>query len=83
MAQAVSLDPKFTKEPAFTGIPACSGVVSGKPVFSKEDAINCKEPCILVTEETTPDDIAGMRAAVGIMTMVGGMTSHAAVVARA
>lgn len=83
LAQLASLDPKFTKEPAFQGIPACSGVVTGKPVFTKEDAINCKEPCILVTHETTPDDITGMFAAKGVVTMVGGLTSHAAVVARA
>lgn len=83
LAQMASLDPKFTKEPAFQGIPACSGIVSGKPVFTKEDAIKCKEPCILVTKETMPDDIEGMKAAKGIITMVGGMTSHAAVVARA
>ena len=83
LAQLASLDPKFTKEPAFTGIGACSGIVTGKPVFSKEDAINCKEPCILVTHETTPDDIAGMAKAKGVVTMVGGLTSHAAVVARA
>jgi phosphoenolpyruvate synthase/pyruvate phosphate dikinase len=82
LAQMATLDPKFTKAPAFQGIPACSGVVTGKPVFTKEDAIACKEPCILVTHETTPDDIAGMKAAVGIVTMNGGMTSHAAVVAR-
>lgn len=82
LAQMATLDPKFTKDPAFVGIPACSGVVSGKPVFSKADAINCKEPCILVSHETTPDDITGMKAAVGVVTMVGGLTSHAAVVAR-
>ena len=81
-AQEVTLDPKWTKEPAFIGIAACSGVVSGKPVFTKEDAIACTEPCILVTKETTPEDIAGMAAAVGVITMEGGMTSHAAVVAR-
>jgi pyruvate,phosphate dikinase len=82
LAQMATIDPKFTKQAAFTGIPACSGVVSGKPVFTKEDAINCKEPCILVTQETTPDDITGMKAARGVITMVGGLTSHAAVVAR-
>jgi pyruvate,orthophosphate dikinase len=82
LAQLASIDPKFTKPASFTGIPGCSGIVSGKPVFSKEDAINCKEPCILVTHETTPEDIAGMKKAKGIITMVGGMTSHAAVVAR-
>lgn len=81
-AQQVQLDPTFDAWPAFTGISACSGVVSGKPVFTKEDAINCTEPCILVTTETTPDDIAGMKAAVGIVTMTGGLTCHAAVNAR-
>lgn len=80
--QQAQLDPKFKKTEAFKGIPACSGVVTGKPVFTKEDAIDCKEPCILVTHETTPDDIAGMYAAAGVITMVGGLTSHAAVVAR-
>lgn len=83
IAQLASIDPAFTKDAAFTGIPACSGIVSGKPVFTKEDAINCKVPCILISHETTPEDIAGMKAAKGIITMVGGMTSHAAVVARA
>jgi len=82
LAQTVSLDPSWVKPALFTGIAACSGVVSGKPVFSKEAAIECKEPCILVTEETTPEDITGMKAAVGIITMHGGMTCHAAVVAR-
>jgi phosphohistidine swiveling domain-containing protein len=52
-------------------------------VFSSQEAVDCKEPCILVTHETTPDDIKGMAAAVGILTKTGGATSHAAVVARA
>lgn len=82
LAQLATIDPKFTKPASFTGIPGCSGIVSGKPVFTKEDAINCTVPCILVTHETTPEDIAGMKKAKGIITMVGGMTSHAAVVAR-
>jgi len=77
------LDPNFKEEPDFVGLPACPGVVSGKPVFSAEDAVNCTEPCILISHETTPDDIAGMNAAVGILTQTGGATSHAAVVARA
>jgi len=81
-AQLATVDEAFTVAPAFTGLPACSGVVTGKPVFTKEEAIECKESCILVTEETTPDDIAGMRAAVGVVTMKGGATCHAAVVAR-
>lgn len=83
LAQQASLAPGFDKDAAFQGIPACSGIVSGKPVFSKEDAIASKEPCILVTHETTPDDIAGMAKAKGVVTMVGGLTCHAAVVARA
>ena len=82
-AQLASIDPTWTKDAAYMGIPACNGVVTGKPVFTKEDAINCKEPCILVRHETTPDDIAGMKVAKGVVTMVGGMTSHAAVVVRA
>jgi phosphohistidine swiveling domain-containing protein len=82
LAQVVSLDPKFKKAPTYKGIPACSGIVTGKPVFSSKDAINCKEPCILITKETTPEDYEGMLSAVGVITMEGGLTSHAAVVAR-
>lgn len=82
LAQQRVIDPSFKDEPDLTGIPACSGVVTGRPVFSSIDAINCIEPCILVTKETTPNDIAGMDAAVGVLTMMGGATSHAAVVAR-
>ena len=67
-----SIDPKFKTKPDFTGLPACPGVVSGKPVFSSKDAVNCKEPCILITHETSPDDIAGMAAAKGILTQTGG-----------
>ena len=73
----------FSVEPHAVGKGACPGVVTGKPVFSSQDAVNCTEPCILVTPETNPDDIAGMAAAVGILTQTGGSTSHAAVVARA
>lgn len=77
------LDPSFDVAPDHVGLPACPGVVSGKPVFSAEDAVNCTEPCILISHETTPDDIKGMAAAIGILTQTGGATSHAAVVARA
>lgn len=77
------IDPKFDKKPLLTGLPACPGVAVGKPVFSSKEALECAEPCILVTHETTPDDIAGMNKAVGILTQTGGATSHAAVVARA
>lgn len=82
IAQQSVIDPDFTTEPDFVGIPACSGIVKGVVVTSAKSAIKCKQPCILVTQETTPDDIAGMNAAVGVLTMTGGATSHAAVVAR-
>ena len=78
-----SIDPKFKVAPNFTGLPACPGVSTGKPVFSSEDAVASTEPCILVTHETNPNDIAGMARAAGILTQTGGATSHAAVVARA
>lgn len=76
------IDPSFKTAPDATGIAAGGGIVSGIAVFSSENAVNCKEPCILVTQETDPDDIAGMNAARGILTATGGLTSHAAVVAR-
>lgn len=81
-----SIDPKFKTEANLVGIPACPGVVTGKPVFSVTDAVASAaagEPCILVSHETTPEDIKGMHASVGILTVHGGSTSHAAVVARA
>ncbi len=85
LANQPVLDPKFKNAPDFTGLPACSGVVTGIVCLSSVDAINMAkvgQTVILVTEETTPDDIGGMNAAVGILTMTGGSTSHAAVVAR-
>ncbi len=81
--QSPVIDPKFDQEPIMVGLPACNGVVSGRAVFSAEEAVDCPFPCILVTAETNPDDIAGMKAAIGILTATGGFTSHAAVVARA
>jgi pyruvate,orthophosphate dikinase len=76
------VDPKYKRKPDATGLFGSSGVATGKPVFSAQAAVECSEPCILVTEETDPDDIAGMNKAVGILTATGGQTSHAAVVAR-
>lgn len=76
------IDPTFDKAPLFKGIAAGGGVVTGVAVFDAETAVNCKTPCILVREETDPDDIKGMFASVGILTSTGGLTSHAAVVAR-
>jgi pyruvate,orthophosphate dikinase len=76
----------FKVAPNATGLPACNGVVTGRPVFSAKDAVKAAakgDKVILVTEETNPDDIAGMNAAVGVLTFTGGATSHAAVVARA
>lgn len=78
------IDAKWkAKNPANAkGISASNGCCTGVAVFSSKNAINCKEPCILLAEETTPDDIGGMNASVGILTSTGGLTSHAAVVAR-
>ena len=66
------------------GLPASPGAVSGKIVFSAGDAVQMAEqgPVVLVRKETVPDDIHGMDVSVGILTARGGMTSHAAVVAR-
>lgn len=77
-----SIDPSFKTKPDVVGIAAGGGIVSGVAMLDADSAVNCKEPCILVTEETDPDDIAGMNAARGILTATGGLTSHAAVVAR-
>ena len=67
------------------GLPASPGAAVGKVVFSADDAVRqveAGERVILVRVETSPEDIAGMKAAEGILTARGGMTSHAAVVAR-
>ncbi|MDX2113093.1 MAG: pyruvate, phosphate dikinase [Alphaproteobacteria bacterium] len=81
-----TLDPKATKTVLAKGLPASPGAASGKVVFSAEDAeemaLRHKEKVILVRIETSPEDIHGMHAAQGILTARGGMTSHAAVVAR-
>jgi len=81
-----TLDPKAKKAVLATGLPASPGAASGKVVFTAEDAesmaIEHREKVILVRIETSPEDIHGMHAAQGILTARGGMTSHAAVVAR-
>ncbi len=69
------------------GLPAGPGAAVGKLVFTAEDAVaavraDSKAQVILLREETNPEDVEGMRAAVGILTARGGMTSHAALVAR-
>ena len=81
------LDPASEKKAKAiaTGLPASPGGAVGKVVFTSEDAmdLNAKgEKAILVREETSPEDVEGMRAAAGILTARGGMTSHAALVAR-
>jgi pyruvate,orthophosphate dikinase len=81
------LDPEVekTKEPIARGLPAGPGGASGQIVFTQEDAVAWAKrgkDVILVREETSPEDIEGMRAAVAILTARGGMTSHAALVAR-
>jgi pyruvate, orthophosphate dikinase len=67
-----------------TGIAASPGAAVGRVAFSAEDAVAAAKnsPVLLIRKETTPDDIAGMDAAKGILTAIGGKSSHAAVVAR-
>jgi pyruvate,orthophosphate dikinase len=80
-----TLDPKAERRIVARGLPASPGAASGHVVFSAEDAeIWCKkgEKVILVRIETSPEDIGGMHISQGILTSRGGMTSHAAVVAR-
>ena len=79
------LDENAEKTCIAKGLPASPGGVSGKVVFTSEEAVLLKskgEKTILVRSETSPEDIEGMIAAEGILTSRGGMTSHAAVVAR-
>ncbi len=80
-----SIDPKCKRNVIVKGLPASSGAACGKVVFSADEAeelTNKGENVILVRKETSPEDIHGMHAAQGILTSTGGMTSHAAVVAR-
>ena len=80
-----TLDPKAPRKVVAKGLPASPGAASGKVVFSADEAekkARGGEKVILVRRETSPEDIHGMHAAQGILTSTGGMTSHAAVVAR-
>ena len=80
-----TLDPKAVRDVLTRGLPASPGAASGAAVFDSETAQNraeLGESVILVRTETSPEDIHGMHAAKGILTARGGMTSHAAVVAR-
>ncbi|MGI9410577.1 MAG: pyruvate, phosphate dikinase, partial [Hyphomicrobiaceae bacterium] len=80
-----TIDPDAEKHVIASGLPASPGAASGEIVFSADEAETLKgqgRDVILVRVETSPEDIHGMHAAVGILTTRGGMTSHAAVVAR-
>ncbi len=80
-----TIDPKAERKILASGLPASPGAASGAIVFNSDDAEAAKKAghkVILVRVETSPEDIHGMHAAEGILTTRGGMTSHAAVVAR-
>lgn len=80
-----TIDPKAARDVIGVGLPASPGAATGEIVFSSNDAEEAKtqgRKAILVRIETSPEDIHGMHAAEGILTTRGGMTSHAAVVAR-
>ena len=80
-----TIDPDAPKDLVTAGLPASPGAACGEIVLSPEQATEAKakgRSVILVRTETSPEDIHGMHAAVGILTARGGMTSHAAVVAR-
>jgi pyruvate,orthophosphate dikinase len=80
-----TIDPKAERQVIATGLPASPGAASGEIVFSSDEAELLKtqgRKVILVRIETSPEDIHGMHASEGILTTRGGMTSHAAVVAR-
>ena len=80
-----TIDPNVERKIIATGLPASPGAASGEIVFSSDEAEALKvkdRNVILVRVETSPEDIHGMHAAKGILTTRGGMTSHAAVVAR-
>jgi len=79
------IDPDAKVDVLGVGLPASPGAAQGEVVFSAEDAVSAAEEgrkVLLVRRETSPEDIAGMNVAQGILTSRGGMTSHAAVVAR-
>ncbi|MFA5793228.1 MAG: pyruvate, phosphate dikinase [Candidatus Gracilibacteria bacterium] len=80
-----SIDPKAEKEVLGKGLPASPGAGCGQVAFTADEAYRLAgegENVILVRKETSPEDIHGMHASKGILTSTGGMTSHAAVVAR-
>ena len=79
------VDPAAKRDIVARGLPASPGGATGQVVFSADEAVQVAKdgtPVVLVRRETTPEDIHGMKVAQGILTELGGMTSHAAVVAR-
>ena len=79
------VDPRGERDTILTGIAASPGAAVGRVVFSATEAQASAargEPCVLVTRETSPEDIRGMHASAAVLTQRGGMTSHAAVIAR-
>jgi pyruvate,orthophosphate dikinase len=80
-----TLDPNAERMVLAKGLPASPGAASGELVFDADEAVHLKSQghtVILARVETSPEDVQGMHAAVGVLTTRGGMTSHAAVVAR-
>lgn len=82
LAQQATIDSAYNVQPDLVGLPVCSGVAIGKPIFSRQDAIDCDSPFIFIAQDTNPEDIAAMHKAMGVVTMTGGVTCHAAVVCR-
>jgi len=79
------VNPDGPRDVVATGIAASPGAATGRLVFTARDAQSSAardEPCILVRRETSPEDIRGMHAALAVLTQRGGITSHAAVIAR-
>ncbi len=80
-----SFDPKAKLDVVATGLPASPGAAFGKLAFTADEAVErtqAGEKVLLVRKETSPEDVDGMHHAAGVLTSTGGMTSHAAVVAR-
>ena len=80
-----SFDPKAPRDVLAKGLPASPGAAVGKLAFTADEAVERTErgeKVLLIRKETSPEDVAGMHSAAGILTSTGGMTSHAAVVAR-
>ena len=80
-----TFDPTAARDVLTTGLPASPGAASGMLAFTADEAVErtqAGESVLLIRKETSPEDISGMHVASGILTSTGGMTSHAAVVAR-